>query len=150
VKKYNSKLVASLSLAVAFVFISPSKEISARISPLVTSEKIEADWLRQQELRKITRMSTNGKVTPEQDAIGACDGVKDGKWGFHTENENKPWWQIDLGSQMALDRLVLYNRCDLPERTSRIIVLLSTDGENFRQVYQHDGTTFLGYMDNKP
>ena len=149
-EKNSSKLVAALALAVAFVIISPSKEISAQISPLVTSEKIEADWLHQEELRNITKVSTDGKVTREQDAIGACDGIKDGGCGFHTENENKPWWQIDLGRRMALDRLVLYNRCDLPERTSRIIALLSTNGRNFEQVYQHDGTTFFGYKDNKP
>jgi hypothetical protein len=150
VEKHSHKLAASLALAVAFVVISPPKEISAQISPLLTSEKIEADWLHQEELRNISTVSTDGKVTPEQDAIGACDGIKDGGIGFHTENENKPWWQIDLGKRMALDRLVLYNRCDLAERTSRIIVLLSPDGGNFKQVYQHDGSTFFGYTDNKP
>jgi len=63
VEKNSSKLVAALALAVAFVIISPSKEISAQISPLVTSEKIEADWLHQEELRNITKVSTDGKVT---------------------------------------------------------------------------------------
>jgi hypothetical protein len=150
VENYNRKLAASLALAVAFIVISPWSAISAKVSPDITSRQIEADWLRQQELRNAGKVSPEGKVTSEQDATGACDGVKDGKWGFHTENENKPWWQIDLGRQMTLDRLVLYNRCDLPERTSRIIVLLSTDGRNFEKVYQHDGKTFFGYTDNKP
>ena len=149
-ENYNRKLAASLALAVVFIVISPWSAISAEVSPDITSRQIEADWLRQQELRNAGKVSPEGKVTPEQDATGACDGVKDGKWGFHTENENKPWWQIDLGRQMTLDRLVLYNRCDLPERTSRIIVLLSTDGRNFEKVYQHDGKTFFGYTDNKP
>ena len=44
-----------------------------------TREQIEADWLRQDAVR-----STPAAVTPEEDAAGACDGVKDGKWGFHT------------------------------------------------------------------
>jgi len=150
VEKYSSKLAAGLVSAAVFIVISPLSAIFAEISPIITSQQIEADWLRQEKLRNISKVSTDGKVKPEQDAIGACDGVKDGKWGFHTENENKPWWQIDLGRRMALDRLVLYNRCDFPERTSRIIVLLSTDGETFRQAYQHDGTAFFGYTDNKP
>jgi len=131
VEKYSRKLAASLALAVAFVVISPLSAISAEDNPDIRSSQIEADWLHQEELRKTSKVSADGKVTPEQDASGACDGVKNGKWGFHTENENKPWWQIDLGRRMTLDRLMLYNRCDLVERTSRIIVLLSTDERNF-------------------
>ena len=36
------------------------------------------------------------------------------------------------------------------QRASKIIVLFSIDNESFKQVYQHDGTTFFGYTDNKP
>lgn len=59
-EKYSSKLAAALALAVAFVLISPSKEISAQISPLVTSEKIEADWFHQEELLRELRQ----RMTP--------------------------------------------------------------------------------------
>ena len=149
-EKHSHKLAASLALAVAFVIISPLSSISATDTPAITLKQIETDWLHQEELRNITKVSTDGKVTLEQDATGACDGIKDGGVGFHTENENKPWWQIDLGKRMSLERLVLYNRCDLPERTSRIIVLLSTNGRNFEQVYQHNGMAFFGYTDKKP
>ena len=90
-------------------------------------------------------------MTREEDAAGGVDGVKDGKWGFHTENEKDPWWQVDLGQPRKLDRVVLYNRCDgFAERNSRILVLLSDDGKHFRQVYQHDGTVFYGSTDRKP
>ncbi|MCP4257663.1 MAG: discoidin domain-containing protein [Planctomycetes bacterium] len=149
-EKHFSKLAAALAVVIVFVLISPLSAISAKVTPTITHEQIEADWLRQEELRNTPIVSRDNKVTPEQDAIGACDGIKDGGCGFHTENENKPWWQIDIGRRIALERLEIYNRCDLPERASRIIVLLSTDGKNFQQVYQHDGTTFLGYTDNKP
>ena len=147
---YDRKLLAALALASLIVIIWPGSAISTGSKPLITREQVEADWLRQEELHNAGKISRDGKVKPEQDAIGACDGIKDGKWGFHTENENKPWWQIDLGRQMVLDRVVLYNRCELAERTSRIIVLLSNNGNNFRQAYQHDGTTFFGYTDDKP
>jgi len=87
-----------------------------------------------------------------EDAAGGVDGVKDGKWGFHTENEPQPWWQVDLGQATALDHLLLYNRCDggFALRAARILVLLSDDGREFRQAYQHDGTAFLGQTDNQP
>jgi len=125
---------------------------AARAEPAVTRAQLEADWLRQLELRYPRTASPSGNVTVAEDAAGAVDGVKDGKWGFHTENEDRPWWQVDLGQAAALDRLVLYNRCDggFAQRAARILVLLSDDGRQFRQVYQHDGTAFLGQTDNKP
>ena len=89
-------------------------------------------------------------VTPEQDAAGACDGIKDGQWGFHTQHEDRPWWQIDLGRSYELDCLHLYNRTELAQRAARLIVLVSGDGKDFRQVYQHDGTVFLGHANGSP
>ncbi|MCP4783473.1 MAG: hypothetical protein GY903_08415 [Fuerstiella sp.] len=124
---------------------------TAEPDPAVTSEQIEADWLRQGQLRDAPGASASG-VTLEQDAAGGCDGIKNGKWGFHTENEDQPWWQVDLGESTPLDRVVLYNRCDraMGTRNSRIIVLVSNDGKYFEQYYQHDGTDFLGHPDGKP
>lgn len=123
-----------------------------RAEPAVTRAQLEADWVRQLELRYPRTASPGGNVSVAEDAAGAVDGVKDGKWGFHTENEERPWWQVDLGQTAALDRLVLYNRCDggFAQRAARILVLLSSDGKQFQQAYQHDGTAFLGQTDNKP
>jgi len=139
-------LIAGLTLSTAGP--APAAE------PIITPQQIEADWLRQDQLRE--RGAAGGKavvtgVTCEQDAAGGVDGVKDGKWGFHTESEANPWWQVDLGKPQPLDRVVLWNRCDsCGERNNRIKVLLSDDGKAFRQVYQHDGTPFLGFTDKKP
>ena len=66
-------------------------------APPPTCEQIEADWLRQDAVRQ-----REAQVTPEEDAAGACDGVKNGKWGFHTALEDDPWWQIDLGDALPL------------------------------------------------
>lgn len=112
---------------------------------------IEADWLRQLEVRGgAGAVAAAGGITPAEDAAGGVDGVKDGKWGFHTENQVDPWWQVDLGASQPLGRVVLYNRCDLAERNNRILVLVSDDAKTWRQVYQHNGTTFLGFTDGKP
>ncbi len=124
-------------------------------APAITSAQIEADWVRQDAVRDLSNLSPQlqaGKdVKPQEDAAGGCDGVKNGKWGFHTENEDQPWWQVDLGESQPLSRIVLFNRCDgTAGRNSRILVLLSDDGKNFQQVYQHDGTVFLGQVDKKP
>ena len=112
-------------------------------------QAIEADWL----IQDARRLPKPGPVvTSESDASGAVDGVKDGKWGFHTEAEKDPWWQVDLGEAKQLDKVVIWNRCDpgMAPRNSRINVLASEDGTNFKQLYQHDGTVFFGFTDNLP
>ncbi len=111
--------------------------------------QIEADWLRQIELRG-PGAAVGGVVAPQSDAAGGVDGVINGKWGFHTLHEANPWWQVDLGESVELGRVVLYNRTELAARNSRIIVLISDDGKAFRQVYQHNGSVFLGHADGKP
>ena len=123
---------------------------AALAEPAITPQQLENDWLRQNELRGRPAVPVGG-VKPEEDAPGGCDGVKDGKWGFHTQPEDRPWWQVDLGEPAALERLVLYNRCDTcAVRNNRILVLLSHDAAAWKQVYQHDGTTFYGQSDGKP
>ncbi|NLF68812.1 MAG: hypothetical protein GX575_07130 [Candidatus Anammoximicrobium sp.] len=146
------KTLAWLMPSVLSLSMAAWSPTATRAEPAVTRAQLEADWLRQLELRYPRVAASRGNVTKEEDAAGAVDGVKDGKWGFHTENEEQPWWQVDLGQVAALDRLVLYNRCDggFGQRAARIQVLLSVDGQQFRKVYQHDGTAFLGQTDNKP
>lgn len=111
--------------------------------------EVEADWLRQEAKRLAPVPVAN--VTPQEDAAGGVDGVKDGKWGFHTGSEAGPWWQVDLGQQVKIGRVVIYNRCDaFADRNSRLKVLVSDDGVRFRQAYQHDGKPFFGCSDGKP
>ncbi|NLY02474.1 MAG: hypothetical protein GXY83_40860 [Rhodopirellula sp.] len=129
-------------------FLSSIMAVSAE--PAITSGQIENDWLRQNELRCRPPIPL-GTARPEEDAVGGCDGVKNGTWGFHTQNEDQPWWQVDLGQATPLDRIVLFNRCDgCAARNNRILVLLSNDANAWEQAYQHDGTTFYGHSGGKP
>jgi hypothetical protein len=140
-------LVFALSLLAAGV----RAEDAAATIPAVTRAQLEADWLTQARLRYVRLAAGADKVTPEDDAVGGCDGVIDGKWGFHTQLEQDPWWQVDLGDPTAVDRLRLYNRCDgFESRAAHIQVLLSGDGQEFRLAYTHDGSTFRGQPDQKP
>jgi cytochrome c553 len=117
---------------------------SARGAETDWRARIEADWLLQ-DARRGTPV-----LVKESDAAGGVDGVKDGKWGFHTADELNPWWQVDLQQSVKIGRVVLYNRCDLAARNARILVLVSDDGKEFRQVYQHNGSVFYGFTDGKP
>ena len=91
-------------------------------------------------------------LTPTQaDAGGGVDGVKNGQFGFHTDREPQPWWQVDLGAVRRLDRVVVWNRCNVAsERAARLRLLLSADGRAWRQAYAHDGTVFYGVSNQRP
>jgi hypothetical protein len=119
--------------------------------PAVTDKRLEADWLIQAKLRFGTPTDASA-ISRAEDAAGGCDGKIDGKWGFHTQLEEDPWWQVDLGREFVIDKLRIYNRCDggYETRAARLAVLLSNDGQQFEQAYRHDGTPFLGHADSKP
>jgi len=136
--------------------VGSAKAIDAA-APVIMPQQIEADWLRQDEVRYLpptprNRPEAAANVTTRQDAAGGCDGVNNGTYGFHTNAQESPWWQVDLGASMPLHRVVIYNRCDakMEDRASRLKVLLSSDGKTWSGLYQHDGGKFLGQPDGKP
>ncbi len=113
-------------------------------------EQVEADWLLQDDVRGRGSIR-EAYVKTWEDAAGAVDGRKTGKWAFHTNLNNKPWWHVDLGKSQPLDRVEIWNRTDgVAARASRLIVLLSDDAKQWRQVYQHNGKVFYGFTDKKP
>jgi hypothetical protein len=122
----------------------------ANDAALPTRAQIEADWLRQEALRPDVPM-VGKQVAPEADARGGCDGRKIGYWGFHTDVESKPWWQVDLGRRLPIDRVLVFDRFDAAAgRTMPFMILLSDDGQTFKLAHQHDPGTFCGLPDRKP
>ncbi len=111
-------------------------------------KQVEADWLLQEEAR---RRRPTVQISPRADAAGAVDGVKNGRWGFHTAQSRSPWWQVDLGASQPVARVRIWNRCDgVAARAQKITVRLSDDGKTWRTVYTHNGKTFYGATDRRP
>ncbi len=111
---------------------------------------IQQDWLAEAAVRGTGVQAAAGIATSE-DALGGCDGVKDGKWGFHTNvNASPSWWQVDLGKPATISRVEIYNRCETPDRTAKLQLLLSADGRTWTIAYRHDGSAFKGFTDKKP
>jgi len=108
---------------------------------------IEADWLRQAEAwRPRPPLS-------QADAAGAVDGVKDGKYAFHTGQEPHPWWQVDLGATHALARVVVFNRLDYApglHNADTLRILVSTNGTSWRLVHDQGGRHFGGVQGAPP
>jgi hypothetical protein len=121
---------------------------AANAAPPERRREVEADWALQAAAR--SQQPTAAQTTSE-DAAGAVDGIKDGRWGFHTAEEESPWWQVDLGSLTVLDRVLVFNRADaVAPRAARLVLLLSADGSRWSEAYRHDGTVLLGAPDGKP
>jgi hypothetical protein len=99
---------------------------------------------------KPASQSSRSQWSRPDDPQGAVDGVINGSYSFHTNNEANPWWQVDLGASYRLSEVRLYNRLDCcGERARTLQVMLSDDGRNWRTVYRHNGAIFGG-KDGKP
>ncbi|NQT86125.1 discoidin domain-containing protein [bacterium] len=94
-------------------------------------------------------------ISTQDDAAGGCDGVKTGAWGFHVASKQKdPWWQVDLGTDTRLDRIIVFNRTDggCAPRTKNLDILVSREAEPkaFERIHQQNGVVFLGVKQGKP
>ena len=109
---------------------------------------IEADWLQQARARMESLSGTQDAARRKLhrgDAAGAVDGVKDGKYAFHTGQEPNPWWQVDLGKQLPIARLVVYNRLDYApglHNADHLLVLTSDNGKDWTR--QHENRKHFG------
>ena len=76
---------------------------------------------------------------------------KTGRFGFHTNKERQPWWQIDLQAIYQLSEIKIYNRIDsCPQRSSTLNILLSLDALNWELYYSNDKENIFGGIDGKP
>ena len=69
-------------------------------------------------------------ATPEADSAGAVNGRLDQLYAFHTDEEDHPWWEVDLCEARAFEAIVIHNRLDHPSISKRafpLSILVSTD-----------------------
>ena len=82
---------------------------------------------------KSARQSSTGYGGPAKFAVdGNTSGSYAAKTITHTNQESKPWWEVDLGGAQTIERIVLWPRTDCcPERLDNFTLEI-LDGE--RQV----------------
>jgi FkbM family methyltransferase len=96
-------------------------------------------------LHKPATQSSVSAFSRRDDAQGAVNGVITGSYGFHTDSEASPWWQVDLGAVASIDQVFVFNRVDTaPSRAYSFVLKLSSDGQRFEQVYGQNGAPFGG------
>jgi len=143
-KNYQLGLVV-IALLVAFSFGTARASTSEFDRSL-----IEADWLKQAQSWRNLSLT----LTPaSQDSLGAVDGVKNGRFGFHTDRTPNPWWQVDLEKVTPISRILVYNRLDFApglHNADTMRVLVSDDGEQWTQIHDNAGRHFGGMNDLGP
>ncbi len=121
-----------------------------RLGGQALRQQIEEDWLRQ---AKAIGDGVAGAVTTETDARGGCDGIKDGKYAFHTGQEPNPWWQVDLGAVVPIRHVVVFNRLDYApglHNADNLRVLTSDDGKQWTLRHETKGKHFGGISGGPP
>ena len=125
-------------------------------SLVITPQQIEADWLKQDEVPQAGQScGTTGGLGQCHDAARTpwgCDGIVDGAFGFHTGNDDNPWWQVDLGDVLPLEKAGSITAATGTWKTGPDISRSCSleDGKTWKEVYQHNGTLFRGQPDGKP
>ncbi len=98
---------------------------------------------------ELARARAQRGILPEEDAAGAVDGNVRGRFSFHTGQDENPFWQVDLGESYSLGRVAVYNP-HRPERMAGFKLLLSDDGAQWRETYEHDETPPVGVGEGEP
>ncbi len=114
-------------------------------------DQIEADWLRQADAWRKGKFGDPMIVTTESDAAGAVDGVKNGLYAFHTGHQPNPWWQVDLGLEQTVVRVVVWNRLDYApglHNADNLQLLTSLDGKQW--IVQHENRKHFGGVSGAP
>ena len=94
---------------------------------------------------KLATQSSLSRHSTSQGASGAVNGIKSGGFGFHTQLEKDPWWMVDLGDVFDLSEILIFNRLDRgSDRVKTLKVLVSLDGKNWIEVYDHMGRPPFG------
>jgi hypothetical protein len=74
----------------------------------------------------------------EADSAGAVNGDFEMLYGFHTDEEERPWWQVRLNGSAFIEAILIYNRNDHPAIAARAMPLaiqLSDDGVGWTTVH---------------
>lgn len=101
-------------------------------------------------LNKLTQQSSHNS-SHRNESQSAIDGIKNGKFSFHTKKEVNPWWQVDLEEIYDVTEVRVYNRLgSAADRARTLRILFSSDGERWELVYANDESYIFGGIDGKP
>jgi FkbM family methyltransferase len=84
----------------------------------------------------------------EEEARGANDGNLAVDYGCHTAEEDRPWWQVDLGQEIAIDRIAIHNRLTCAYRLRFFSLHASLDGKGWQRFHKRTDPRIFGERDD--
>jgi len=66
---------------------------------------------------------------------------------FHSDIENNPWWQVDLGDIYNINRIKIFNRSDQKDKCKAFKILWSSDGETYFTLYRRTSANRFNELD---
>jgi len=73
-----------------------------------------------------------------------CNGVKNGRFSFHTALEVNPWWSVDLGRLSNINAIIIYNRTNAAKERVRFLRVLVSNNNDWSVIYSHNGKPPFG------
>lgn len=96
-------------------------------------------------LGKPIRTSSQASYAGPLDPNAVVSGRRTNTYAFHTEHEEKPWIEVDLGADLKLSELIVFNRIDAaPERAKHMEVFIKRLDEDWEKVHNQGGLIFGG------
>lgn len=91
--------------------------------------------------------------TTAEDSAGAIGGAPTGRFGFHTDVEEGPWWSIDFGEDVVVKLIRIYSRMDdmsVAYQGSRFAIEVPDGRSKWRAVFRKEDRTPFGGADGHP
>ncbi|MCL1920572.1 MAG: SUMF1/EgtB/PvdO family nonheme iron enzyme [Kiritimatiellaeota bacterium] len=126
---------AMAALGVAGSVMAQQAPVNGRFVRVeIKKDKATLSLAEVQVFSKGENVALKGKATQSDTAHGAAatraiDGNTDTKWGggsiTHTPEDRKnPWWEVDLGAEKAIDKIMVWNREEIPQRLDGAAVII--------------------------
>lgn len=88
---------------------------------------------------------------PTEDSRRLINRTPVGGAQSHSDKEDAPWWQIDLGAEAIIHEIRLFNRLDTAlDRMCNFSFLVSDDGEAWREFFVRQSAEIFGGIDGSP
>lgn len=94
--------------------------------------------------KKATQSSFSDYSVSSEEAARALNLIPRNTYSFHTDQEQNPWWLLDLEDEILVKDIYLFDRPDVGGfRSQNLQVLIGEDLENMKVIFENLGQDIL-------
>ncbi|AOW49375.1 discoidin/SUN/FTP domain-containing protein [Acetobacter ascendens] len=94
--------------------------------------------------KKATQSSFSDYSVSSEEAARALNLIPRNTYSFHTDQEQNPWWLLDLEDEILVKDIYLFDRPDVGGfRSQNLQVLIGEDLENMKVIFENPGQDVL-------